>query len=95
MEAGRSERKTLCDLGMVTVDFGSSDAAAREPGNNFWLTFRHRNGQETGRIAVQDDVGHARAVQSRVPGLVRQPHPTPDVRPASGRSCQGFLGDPF
>src|SRR5690349_220538 len=29
---------------------------------------------------VQDDVGHARAVQGRVTGLVRRPHLTPDVR---------------
>ena len=47
-----SERKTLCDLGMVTVDFGRSDAKTHEPANSFRLTFRHRNGQETGRIDV-------------------------------------------
>ena len=47
-----SERKTLCDLGMVTVDFGGSDAETREPSNTFRLTFRRRNGQQTGRIEV-------------------------------------------
>jgi len=41
------QRKTLCDLGMVTVDFGASD-----PGTTFRLTFRHRSGQQTGRIDV-------------------------------------------
>jgi hypothetical protein len=54
-----SERKTLCDLGMVTVDFGGSDAKTRGPGNSFRLTFRRRNGQETGRI----DVDQAEAEQ--------------------------------
>jgi hypothetical protein len=33
-----SERKTLGDLGMVTVDFGWSDAEAPEPGNTFRLS---------------------------------------------------------
>jgi hypothetical protein len=42
-----SQRKTLCDLGMVTVDFSGSD-----PGSTFRLTFRHRSGQQTGRIDV-------------------------------------------
>ena len=41
-----SERKTLCDLGMVTVDFGG------HPANTFRLTFRHRSGQQTGHIDV-------------------------------------------
>jgi hypothetical protein len=43
-----SERKTLCDLGMVTVDYYSGSDA----GNTFRLTFRHRSGQQTGRIDV-------------------------------------------
>jgi hypothetical protein len=47
-----SGRKTLCDLGMVTVDFGLSDAETPDPGNTFRLAFRHRNGQQTGRIDV-------------------------------------------
>ena len=47
-----SKRKTICDLGMVTVDFDRSDAKTHEPGNVFRLTFRHRSGQETGRIEV-------------------------------------------
>jgi len=47
-----NERRTLCDLGMVTVDFSGSD-----PGSTFRLTFRHRSGQQTGRI----DVGRAEA----------------------------------
>ena len=47
-----SEGKTLCDLGMVTVDFGRSDAETPDPGNTFRLTFRRRNGQQTGRINV-------------------------------------------
>ena len=47
-----SERKTLCDLGMVTVDFGLSEAGTRDAGNTFRLTFHHRSGQETGRIEV-------------------------------------------
>ncbi len=42
-----SQRKTLCDLGMVTVDFNGAD-----PGRTFRLTFRHRSGQQTGRIDV-------------------------------------------
>ena len=52
MEADVSERKTLCDLGMVTVDFGWSDAETPDPGNTFRVTFRRRNGQQTGRINV-------------------------------------------
>jgi hypothetical protein len=54
-----SERKTLCDLGMVTVDFGWSDAKTRDPGKTFRLTFRHRSGQQTGCI----DVGRVEAEQ--------------------------------
>ena len=54
-----SERKTLCDLEMITVDFGWSDAKTRDPGNTFRVTFRHRNGKETGRI----DVDQAEAEQ--------------------------------
>jgi hypothetical protein len=34
-----SERKTLCDLGMVTLDFGWSDVETPDPGNTFRLTF--------------------------------------------------------
>jgi hypothetical protein len=49
-----SERKTLCDLGMVTVDFSGSD-----PASTFRLTFRHRSGQQTGCI----DVGRVEAEQ--------------------------------
>ena len=49
-----SERRTLCDLGMVTVDFNGSD-----PGSTFRLTFRHRSGQQTGCI----DVGRAEVEQ--------------------------------
>jgi hypothetical protein len=49
-----SERKTLCDLGMVTVDFSGSD-----PGSTFRLAFRHRSGQQTGCI----DVGRVEAEQ--------------------------------
>jgi hypothetical protein len=45
-----SEHKTLCDLGLITVDFGSSD---RDTGNTFRLTFRHRSGTQTGRIEVE------------------------------------------
>ena len=44
---------------MVTVDSGLSDAETPEPGNTFRLTFRRRNGQETGRI----DVDQAEAEQ--------------------------------
>jgi len=40
------ERKTLCDLETVAVDFGG------RPANTFQLTLRHRNGQQTGRIEV-------------------------------------------
>ena len=47
-----TERKTLCGLGLVSVDFGWADARTREPSNTFRLTFRHRNGQQTGRIYV-------------------------------------------
>ena len=41
------ELGTPDDLGMVTVDFSGSD-----PGSTFRLTFRHRSGQQTGRIDV-------------------------------------------
>jgi hypothetical protein len=44
---------------MITVDFGWSDAKTRDPGNTFRITFRHRNGQQTGRI----DVDQAEAEQ--------------------------------
>jgi hypothetical protein len=47
-----SRRKTLCDLGMVTVDFGRSDAETPDPGNTFRLTFRHPNRQQAERIEV-------------------------------------------
>jgi hypothetical protein len=44
---------------MITVDFGWSDAKTRDPGNTFRITFRHRNGQQPGRI----DVDQAEAEQ--------------------------------
>ena len=47
-----SDRKIICDLGMITVDVGWSEAVKPEPGNTFELTFRHRNGTQTGRIEV-------------------------------------------
>jgi hypothetical protein len=46
------ERRTLCDLELVTLEFGWSDAKTCEPGYTFRLTFRHRDGQLTGRINV-------------------------------------------
>lgn len=49
-----SERKSLCDLSLVTVDYGWSDAKTREPGNTFRLTFRHSNGTQTGRIDIDE-----------------------------------------
>lgn len=48
------ERKALCDLSLITVDHGWSDAKTREPGNTFRLTFRHQNGTQTGRIDVDE-----------------------------------------
>jgi hypothetical protein len=47
-----SERKTLCDVGLMSLNFGWADARTREPGNTLRLTFRHRNGQQTGRIDI-------------------------------------------
>jgi hypothetical protein len=54
-----NDRRTLCDLELVTLDFGWSDAKTCEPGYTFQLTFRHRNGQLNGRISVD----HAEAEQ--------------------------------
>jgi hypothetical protein len=35
-----TERKTLCDLGMVTVDFGLSDTETPDPGNTLVAMIR-------------------------------------------------------
>ena len=61
-----SDRKTICDLGMITVDFGWSEAVKREPGNTFRLTFRHRNGTQTGRIDVDQSEAEQFALELSV-----------------------------
>ena len=57
------ERKTLCDLRLIGVDFGWSEARAGASGNTFRITFRHLNGQQTGRIDVDEDVSERFAVE--------------------------------
>jgi hypothetical protein len=44
------ERKVICDLHLISVDFGREEE--RQPGNTFRITFRHVNGQATGTIEV-------------------------------------------
>ncbi len=44
------ERKVICDLHLISVDFGREEE--RQPGNTFRITFRHANGQPTGAIEV-------------------------------------------
>jgi hypothetical protein len=44
------ERKVICDLNLISVDFGREEE--HEPGNTFRITFRHLNGQPTGAIDV-------------------------------------------
>jgi len=44
------ERKVICDLHLISVDFGREEE--RQPGNTFRITFRHANGQTTGTIDV-------------------------------------------
>jgi hypothetical protein len=44
------ERKIVCDLNLVSVDFGREEEL--RPGNTFRISFRHTNGQPTGTIEV-------------------------------------------
>jgi hypothetical protein len=44
------ERKIVCDLNLVSVDFGREEEL--RPGNTFRIAFRHANGQPTGTIEV-------------------------------------------
>jgi hypothetical protein len=51
------ERKVICDLHLISVDFGREEE--RQPGNTFRITFRHANGQPTGTIDVyQGEAAH-------------------------------------
>jgi hypothetical protein len=51
------ERKIVCDLNLVGVDFGREEEL--HPGNTFRISFRHTNGQPTGTIEVyQDEAEH-------------------------------------
>ncbi len=58
-----SQRKTICDLGLASVDYGWSEGVKREPGNTFRLTFRHRDGTQTGRIDVEQSEAEQFAVE--------------------------------
>lgn len=49
------ERKVVCDLHLISVDFGREKEL--QPGNTFKITFRHINGERTGAIEV--DQGEA------------------------------------
>jgi hypothetical protein len=44
------ERKVVCDLHLISVDFGREEES--QPGNTFHVTFRHLNGTRTGAIDV-------------------------------------------
>jgi hypothetical protein len=44
------ERKVICDLNLISVDFGREEEL--QPGNIFRITFRHVNGERTGAIDV-------------------------------------------
>jgi hypothetical protein len=44
------ERKIICDLHQISVDFGRKEE--RQAGNTFRIAFRHTNGQPTGTIEV-------------------------------------------
>ena len=51
------ERKIVCDLNLVSVDFGQEEEL--RPGNTFRIAFRHANGQPTGTIEVyQGEADH-------------------------------------
>ena len=43
------ERKIVCDLNLVSVDFGWEE---HRPGNTVRIAFRHANDQPTGTIEV-------------------------------------------
>ena len=49
------ERKVVCDLHLMSVDFGREEE--HPPGNTFRVSFRHVNGHPTGTIEV--DQGEA------------------------------------
>lgn len=44
------ERKVVCDLHLISVDFGQETEL--QAGNTFRITFRHVNGDRTGAIEV-------------------------------------------
>jgi hypothetical protein len=44
------ERKIICDLHQISVDFGRDEE--RQRGNTFRIALRHANGQPTGTIEL-------------------------------------------
>jgi hypothetical protein len=56
-QSSMMERKIVCDLTLVSVDFGREEEL--RPGNTFRIAFRHANGQPTGTIEVyQGEADH-------------------------------------
>jgi hypothetical protein len=64
------ERKVVCDLHLMSVDFGRQEE--ERPGNTFRISFRHVNGQPTGTIEVyQDEAEHFAVEIEAIAAFVR------------------------
>jgi hypothetical protein len=69
-EFGMMSRKVICDLNLISVDFGREEE--KQPGNTFRITFRHINGQPTGAIEVhQGEAEHFAVELEAIAGFLR------------------------
>jgi hypothetical protein len=84
------ERKVVCDLNLISVDFGREEEL--QPGNTFRITFRHVNGERTGAIEVyQGEAEHfaveLEAVAAFLPAALIATKKTKSAPAAVGRLC--------
>ena len=64
------ERKVICDLNLISVDFRREEE--QRPGNTFRITFRHSNGERTGTIDVyQGEAEHFSAELEAIAAFLR------------------------
>jgi hypothetical protein len=55
------ERKVICDLNLISVDFGRQEEA--QAGNTFRVSFRHLNGESNGATDVYQSEAEYFAVE--------------------------------
>jgi hypothetical protein len=82
------ERKVVCDLNLISVDFGREQPG--QSGNTFRVTFRHFNGERTGAIDLyQSEAEHFAVELEAVAAFLRAAlitHKKESLRRGKGRS---------